>query len=176
MDFLNQQIDLNTLPGIEDVAWKKIEPDYLKVLRFHWLIVSVVLLIGGGILVFFNSRLQSPLWLASIAFAFLLVSGLYLFFLQRSFHYRAYAIRQHDILYRHGWIVKHTEACPFNRIQHCSVNSGPLERKFRLASLTLYTAASSQGDLKISGLPEETANTLREFIMKKIIPYEGAVN
>lgn len=176
MDFLNHQIELSSLPGLDEVIWKKIEPSYLKVLRFQWMIVTLVLIAVASFLIFLNPKFQTSTVMGLITGVVLVISGLYLFLIQQSFYFRAYAIRQHDILYRHGWIVKHTEACPFNRIQHCSVNSGPLERKYGLASLTLFTAASSVGDLKISGLPESTANMLREFIMKKIVPYEGADN
>jgi membrane protein YdbS with pleckstrin-like domain len=63
--------------------------------------------------------------------------------------------------------------CPFNRIQHCSVDSGPVERSYKLASLTLYTAASESADVKIAGLPELLALNIREFIMKKIAAHEG---
>jgi uncharacterized protein len=63
--------------------------------------------------------------------------------------------------------------CPFNRIQHCAVDSGPIERSYKLATLTLYTAASEAGDVEISGLPEEFALNIREFIMKKIAAHEG---
>ena len=176
MDFLNQQIDPSTLPGIQDVEWKKIERSFLRVLLFQWFIFSILLSAVAFFIVFFNPRIRSADWISIIAAAILLISGTYLFLLLRSFKYRAYSIRAHDILYRHGWIIKHLEACPFNRIQHCSVNSGPLERRYGLASLTLFTAASAQGDLKISGIPESTANQLREFIMKKIIPYEGTAD
>ena len=80
----------------------------------------------------------------------------------------AYAIREHDILYRHGWIVQRVIACPFNRIQHCSADAGLLDRKFRLSALTLFTAGASGADLRIYGLKEEMAQALRDFIMNKI--------
>lgn len=98
----------------------------------------------------------------------LLIPLLYFIFQELAFRSTAYAMREHDILYKHGWFIRKTEVCPFNKIQHCTVHSGPIERGFKLASLTLYTAASGEGDMKISGLPEATALNIREFVMNKI--------
>ena len=88
----------------------------------------------------------------------------------------AYVIREHDILYRSGWIVQRIIACPFNRVQHCSADAGPLDRKFRLSSITLFTAGATGADLRISGLKEELAQQLREFILAKIKANEQADN
>jgi len=176
MDFLNQQIDVGSLPDIEKVNWKKIEKDYLKVLRIQWLLVSLFLFAVAAIIVFLTPISRSSTLVIAICSLAVLLSAFYLLMIERSFHHRAYAIRGNDILYRHGWLIRSIDACPFNRIQHCTVNAGPFERKFGLSSLTLYTAASGEADTKISGIPEATAISVREFILKKITPYEGPAN
>ncbi|MBT6208842.1 MAG: PH domain-containing protein, partial [Woeseia sp.] len=53
-------------------------------------------------------------------------------------------------------------------IQHVEKSSTPLDRKFNLASLQLYTAGGSGGDLQIHGLPTRAAEKLRVFILDKI--------
>jgi len=59
-------------------------------------------------------------------------------------------------------------AIPFNRIQHVETSSDPLDRKFDLATLQLFTAGGSSGDLKIDGLGKDVAEQLRAFILKKV--------
>lgn len=173
MDFLNGEIDPKVLPGAESITWQPVEKNYLHILRIQWLIATIVLFTAAALLVWFIPALRQRPATIFIITGCLLVAAFYFVLQERSFSKRAYAMREHDILYRHGWIIRVTEVCPFNRIQHCSVHSGPLERKYRLAALTLYTAASGPGDLKVSGLPETTAHNIREFIMKQIAANEG---
>jgi hypothetical protein len=43
-----------------------------------------------------------------------------------------------------------------------------LERKFGLASLTIYTAGTEGADMRIPGLEQIEAERLRHFILSKI--------
>jgi membrane protein YdbS with pleckstrin-like domain len=52
-------------------------------------------------------------------------------------------------------------------VQHAEVSSGPLQRKYGLASLKFFTAGGSSVDLKIDGLSKERAEEIRSFIMEK---------
>jgi uncharacterized protein len=168
MDFFNPEVSLSALPDTETVTWQPIDKRYLTVLRFTWLLTAAILLLVLLVVAFFSSKLPIP-GNGIFFFSGWLVLCIAMFFMQeKAFSRRAYAIREHDILYREGWIVEKNHACPFNRIQHCSVHTGPLERKYKLSSLTLNTAGSGLADLKIEGLPEKTAMDIREFIMKKI--------
>jgi membrane protein YdbS with pleckstrin-like domain len=103
---------------------------------------------------------------------YLIVSILTVAIGKGSFRRKSYAIREHDIIYKSGWIIQKIHAVPFNRIQHASVRVGPIDRKFGLASLTLFTAASMIDDVSIKGLQENEAERIREFIMGKIKPVE----
>jgi len=94
--------------------------------------------------------------------------------MRKSFTRKAYALRDKDILYRSGWLVQRLSVCPFIRIQHCSINAGPFERKLGLASISIHTAGTDGADLKIPGLQQETAHALRDFIMKKTTANEQA--
>ena len=176
MNFLNEQISPGSIPDIQAVDWQPVEKDYLKVLRLQWLIFSVILLFVAVGLFFFILQLQQRFPLILIVTGWVLIIGCYFFLQEKSFHRLAYVIREHDILYRRGWIVQRIIACPFNRVQHCSADAGPLDRKFRLSSITLFTAGATGADLRISGLKEELAQQLREFILDKIKTDEQAGN
>ena len=78
------------------------------------------------------------------------------------------AMRDFDIAYRSGLFWRKTVIVAFNRVQHVEVSSGPLQRKFGLASVKLFTAGGSSVDLKIDGLMAERAEDIRAFIAEKI--------
>lgn len=168
MEFLNDQVHLDNLPLAADAALQPINRLYGKVLRWAWTITMGILLIILCVLFYFIPALHQPLWLM-LGGAFWLLLGLTWFTLQEmSFRNKAYAVRDHDIIYRTGWIIQHTHTCPFNRVQHSTVSAGPFERKYGLATLGLYTAASDNADLQIPGLEEAAAWALKEWITKKI--------
>jgi len=168
MEFANAAVDISTLPKAEDIQLKPIERTYWKVLQLEWLIVSVLVLAAGSILIYFIRGLQAKWFIGLTAGAWLLITLFSYWVIKKSFTRKAYAMREKDVLYRTGWIIRRLHICPFNRIQHCSVHAGPLERKYGLASISLFTAGSEGSDLKIPGLTEETASAIREFIMQKV--------
>lgn len=169
--FTNPEIDISQLPRAEEVPLQPLHPQYLKLLRIEWAITVAVLLIITAVLMLFVPRFtRVPLvWLAPAAAVFFLL--FYWFMQEKTFPYRAYAVRERDVLYQKGWIIRSVKVCPFNRIQNCAVQSGPLERKFGLASLTLFTAGSSGADMRIHGLTQTEADNLRQFILSRIHPH-----
>lgn len=80
---------------------------------------------------------------------------------------KGYALRDHDIHYRAGVIWQKFITLPFNRIQHVEVESGPVERFFKLASVKIYTAGGGKTDMTIPGLGFAQATKLRDFIIAK---------
>jgi|SRR5688572_21407762 len=174
MEFNNPSIDAASLPKVEDVHLQPIEPSYWKVLQLEWLITAVIFLAIGGSAIFFIKAIQLPLVITIASGVWLLVSAVSYWLIHQSFKRKAYALREKDALYRTGWIVRYLQVCPYNRIQHCSIHAGPLERRFGLASISLYTAGSEGSDLRIPGLTEASAASIREFIMQKVRADEDA--
>jgi hypothetical protein len=168
MEFLNDQVHTEDLPRVENAILTPIEPSYLKILRWEWLILSIILGVLVAILLCFINPLQQPLRIGLLIGAWVLITAAWYWLQEKSFSNKAFAIREKDVIYRSGWIIQSTHTCPFNRIQHSAVTIGPLEKRFGLASLVLYTAGSSEADLRIRGLQETTAWTLKEWINKKI--------
>jgi membrane protein YdbS with pleckstrin-like domain len=65
-----------------------------------------------------------------------------------------------DAVYtRTGWLWQEWRIAPMSRIQTVDTQRGPLERMFRLASVTV-TTASAAGPVKIQGLDHELAADL----------------
>jgi uncharacterized protein len=172
MDFINDPFDVRLLPRAEDVPLIPIEKPYLSVIRIEWAISSAILLAISIILIISIKNLQVPVWTFSILGTWLLLTAGYTFVQTKSFFRKAYALRDRDLIYRSGWIVESIHTCPFNRIQHSSVTMGFFERKYGLATLTLYTAGTDDADLQIPGLKEADAYAIKEWITQKIVHEE----
>ncbi|MFD6971237.1 PH domain-containing protein [Streptomyces sp. NPDC059979] len=72
-----------------------------------------------------------------------------------------YAERVDDLLISRGVLWREETVVPYGRMQLVEVASGPLERRFGLASLQLHTAAAAT-DAKIPGLAPAEAERLRD--------------
>lgn len=174
MIFQNNLLDTELLPKVEDVPLIPVEKNYLKVMRLEWLIVSAIIITAMAILIFMIPPFQRfPAYLFFVAGTLLIIIS-YFILQTLSFKKRAYGLREKDIIYKNGVIIQQTSICPFNRVQNSSVSMGPLERKYKLATLHLYTAGSSGADLHIKGLKEEDAQRIKEFIAKKTRDEEPA--
>jgi uncharacterized protein len=170
MQFQNLQVDWQQLPRAADAALKPIERDYLKVLYLSWSIFYTILLIALVLCLVYIPEMQTALWLTMSIGCFVLLAALTFIIVTGSFKRKAYALREKDVIYRTGWIFWKLHIIPFNRVQHCVVQSGPIERKFHLATISIYTAASNVHDISIRGLKPEDAESLKAYIIQQIQP------
>ena len=168
MSFINTSVDITDLPAAEQLELKPIEPVYLKLLRIQWWITVAVLSIIAAALIFSIPGAKEIKGLFFILIPWFLILSLYRLSIENSFPFIKYAVRENDILFHSGWLIRTLKICPFNRIQNCSVTHGPLERKFGLATLIVYTAGTGGADMRIPGLKGEDAISIKDFILNKI--------
>jgi uncharacterized protein len=69
--------------------------------------------------------------------------------------------------YARGRWWRHHVSIPRARIQHTDVTQGPLERRFGLGTLVIYTAGTEHADVPIEGLPHATALALRDALLSR---------
>ncbi|MBT8083698.1 MAG: PH domain-containing protein [Woeseia sp.] len=163
--FQNPEIALDELPSADNLDWEQLHPFYVRALRVSAAITLTVVVIALTALRF---MLNLPLGTSVFLFSALAIAAIgAMIWPGISVQYRGYVLRDKDILFRKGVIWRSVTAIPFNRIQHVETSSTPLERKFKLATLQLFTAGGSSGDLKISGLGTDVAEQLRVFILSK---------
>lgn len=168
MTFLNTAVDLQSLPAAEDVVLQPAHPAYKKVLRTEWAITLLCFTVLAIVCIVVFPFFRQPAGWIILLVGFTLIGLLYYLWIEKSFPFLAFAIRDKDILLQSGWLIRTVKHCPFNRIQNCSVQSGPLERRLGLASLVIYTAGSGGADLRVRGLLQENADRLRHFILETI--------
>jgi uncharacterized protein len=168
MEFLNEPVHIEKLPKAGDVPFTPVEHAYLQVLRWQWAISFLVLLAVCAVIIFIVKPLHRPEVILPVTGGWLFLAIGWYLLQQMAFKVKGYAVRERDVLYKTGLIFRTIHISPFNRIQHCTVTAGPLDRKYGLATLVLYTAGANASDLHIPGLKETHAHTLKEWITKKI--------
>lgn len=164
--FTNVQLSDESLPTVSNIDWRPLHPAFVRQQQlWHLLFVSVALV---GAVVFRPLASLPPLAIGAIALIAVALAILYLLWPTIDFPRRGYALREHDMLHKHGVLFRTVTAVPFNRIQHVEISSSPLDRWFGIGTLKLFTAGGSGGDLSIDGLPLERAEQLREHILGKV--------
>lgn len=72
-----------------------------------------------------------------------------------------YAERDEDLYVRSGALFRSLVAVPYGRMQYVDVSSGPVDRYFKIATISLHTAAPGTSAV-LPGLPAEEAARLRD--------------
>lgn len=148
--------------------WMPVEKAYLTVVRiglciFHGLSIAIATL--------FIWLLPSPAHVVpSVIAAILACSFLWLSFIwaPRSTKRMRYLLREQDINLQRGFMFWKMVSVSCNRIQHLEVRQGPIERRFGLAALVIYTAGTQGSDLKIPGLTLAKAQQLKSQLLDNV--------
>ncbi|WP_439131674.1 PH domain-containing protein [Polaribacter sp.] len=156
------------LPDITKIEFKRIDKSYLKVITINFFLVFLPFLIGLIALHQFVFTEPFNEYIIYIYILFFVFFGCIFGFIRLSFPLRKYALREKDISYKRGLLMKKMTTVPFSRIQHVEIDEKPISRLFGLASLSVYTAGDSSDDLEVKGIQKETALQIKEFISTKI--------
>jgi len=159
----NQDIPLKISSRIDQVEFLPLSPHYPKLSAFSnfigWVFIFAVLiavnLLADEVIFHFTI-------LPGIAFLAIL-STVYGFYFAKSC---GYFKGEFDLLYKEGLWWKKQTALSFSRIQHIDISHGPLERRYKMATIKFFTAGGVASDLKIPGLPKELAESLRTEILQ----------
>ncbi|WP_239000913.1 PH domain-containing protein [Jiangella asiatica] len=139
-------------------AWQQVSRKLVSLRRLV-LIVSVVIgtaVAGVGLGLLFD---EVGVAVALAGGLVALVWGLWL--IPRNWRAWGYAERLDDLLVTHGVMYRKLTVVPYGRMQFVDVASGPLERRYGLATVQLHTASPAT-DAKIPGLPAAEAARLRD--------------
>jgi membrane protein YdbS with pleckstrin-like domain len=122
----------------------------------------MALLVGGGATALLV-RFDVPRWLSVLPLAaVLLYSAVNLIVIPRlRWQSWRFAIGEREIELRHGIWWQTWTRIPIARVQHVDTRRGPVERRYGLASIVVYTAAGAR---LIPGLAIEVAEASRDRI------------
>ena len=160
MEFSNPPLDLAGVPQLDDDHFVPLDPAFLRVaLLGHALFAGVVVAVGVVVTILVGHWV--PLVVAG---GLLVLTALSAAHSILDVRHIAWQVREHDVSYRSGVLVRTVETLPFIRIQHARISRGPVERRFGLAKLHINSAGP---DLSIAGLSADDAERLRNIVIER---------
>lgn len=69
---------------------------------------------------------------------------------------------------KRGHLWQRETRVPASRVQHLDLKHGPLERRWKLATLVVHTAGSRMSAVSVSGLDEDDAERLRDRLARQL--------
>ncbi len=140
-------------------AWQRLSPRYRSLRRLTTLLVAPIFFSVPAVLV---GVLTGLWWISAILWGVAAVIVLLrLSLIERTWRSWGYVEREDDLYITHGVLFRSLVAVPYGRMQLVEVASGPLERSFGLATVSMKTA-SPETNATIPGLPPEEAARLRD--------------
>ena len=144
--------------------WKRLSPKYLserRLLSAIWWAVAGI--IPAMLILVFSRAWLLPLLIIVAAAA---IGVARFVFLARTWRSWGYVEREDDLYITHGVWFRSLTAVPYGRMQLVEVQSGPVDRSFGIASITLKTASPSTV-ATIPGLEPEEASRLRDRLTER---------
>lgn len=169
--FSNEQVDDSTLPDFRRVELTPVVDAYLPwaliTQSAFWLLLSLaaVVLLRLPFEPFEVIAEMGMWWLPLPPLGVAAIATVYA---RLDARYRAWALREHDLIYRYGVIWRKTVIVPFARIQHVEAVHGPLERYLGLMRLKCFTAGGMTADLTVKGLDRSSARRVRQYLLEQI--------
>ena len=77
----------------------------------------------------------------------------------------SYQLDELGIVIRSGVLWRTVTSVPRSRVQHTDVAQGPLERRYGLATLSIYTAGTEYARVDLPGLRYARAVTIRDHLL-----------
>lgn len=149
----------NELFAPPDYAWRRLSPRYRSLLRLTTIIGPPLLLSIPAVLILVLTDLT---WLALAIWGLAaVIVAVRLVLVERGFRAWGYVEREDDLYLTRGVLFRSLVAVPYGRMQLVEVASGPLERAFGVATVTLKTASPVTGAV-IPGLEPAEATRLRD--------------
>jgi membrane protein YdbS with pleckstrin-like domain len=142
--------------GDTGMPWRPVSP---KLATARLLVLSVLLVPPLVALVALAVLVWTWFWIGAVLFAVALAAGAWV--ISRQVPAITWAEGAEELVVRRGRMFRTLVSVPYGRLQFVDVQSGPLGRRFGLATVELHTASPQSGG-QIPGLPTAEAEALRE--------------
>ncbi|WP_329383580.1 PH domain-containing protein [Streptomyces sp. NBC_01351] len=150
-------MDTGTVGETAPPGWVGLPGGLLALRRTLLVVWTVLFAVATGVPL---GLLVGPVW-AAFALVWVAAAAWGWVLLARNWRSWRYAERADDLLISRGVLWREETVVPYGRMQLVEVTSGPLERRFGLASVQLHTAAAAT-DARIPGLAPAEAERLRD--------------
>ena len=102
--FMNNQVSLDDLPTLDVTKFEPLEKKYLQVILLTAVITYSILILTALVLYFLLDQVKDFVLMGLIVLIFLFMVNM--FFIIKAFPFKGYALREHDIVYKKGWLSK----------------------------------------------------------------------
>lgn len=144
---------------LADAHWQQVSPKLAPIRRT----ISLIWLGIGALGMIVAATFVPWLWIG--VGIILGIIGWLMWLIPRQVGAIGYAEMGDEFAVRRGIMFRKLILVPYGRMQYIEVDSGPLARKFGLATVTLHTAAVE--DAEIPGVPVEEATRLRDRLTSR---------
>jgi membrane protein YdbS with pleckstrin-like domain len=156
--------------SIADGVPRQLDPRWITVQRIQGAIFTAVLSLAtfvGVIIIWVASRmlflglLLVPLWMAVMA---ALAWQIYRW-PPIAYRFESYRLDDDGLEIMRGVYWRTITTIPRSRVQHTDVSQGPLERRYGLGTLVVYTAGTQHSQVSLSGLDFTVARRIRTHLL-----------
>jgi len=169
--------------------WKTLDPASKKIWRVKgviffgliWLLILVVTVLVWVYDVSNPDRTLAPLIFIIATCCILIFFFIYNLWISLYYDRYRYALGKEGLLINRGIWWKYKRTVPYARIQHISIDQGPIEQIFGLYRVNSYTAGTGSGGGASAGsrvtgpegqiLGVRTPEPLKEEIMRRVMPF-----
>jgi hypothetical protein len=165
-------VDTQTPDSVADGKTRALDPRFIHVQRIAgWIFTAVftaISLIVVAIVVLTADNL--PVWLRRLLPLLWLVAMMLLAWHAHrwpvlEYRHTSYRVDGLGIEIRRGVFWRAAIHVPRSRVQHTDVSQGPLERRYGLGTLVIYTAGTDHAKVELPGLEHGVALRLREHLL-----------
>jgi uncharacterized protein len=153
---------------IADGVRRQLDPNTIHVERIgSWIFTAVV---GVGLLIQLIVNLFGGPWRIALGLVLTIGVGGFLAWLSHrwpeiAYRHTFYQVEPQGLEIRRGVVWRHTIYVPKSRVQHTDVSQGPLQRRYALGTLIVYTAGTDHAKVELPGLSHARAMRIRDHLL-----------
>lgn len=159
--FINEPLDVSGLPALSAEEFESLDPNFLRVRLIGDGIFAAIVVIAAAVVAFLVPWWWLPLLIGGGVLA---LTGLAAWLQTIEVDHIGYLVRDKDFSFRSGVISRNVTTVPFARVQHVSIDRGPLARAFGMATLQMRTAGDG---LTVPGIANDTALRLKAMVIDR---------
>ena len=155
-------------------GYRQLDPRYVQVQRIGgWIVFAILMTIWSVsfCLAIWNDE-EGLRWVAwAIGAAGILIAPPLIWLATGwpalSYRHYSYRVDEHGIEIRSGVLVRRVTTVPRSRVQHTDVAQGPVQRRFGLGTVVIYTAGTQFSRVALPGLEYGVATSIRDMLLPK---------
>jgi membrane protein YdbS with pleckstrin-like domain len=160
------------LPPIADGESHPLNPRFIPMQRMEGLIfvsvLTVVSIVGLSVLLWISDGIPGSLrgLLPLLLLVLLVILTWHAHrWPQIDYRHTSYRVDNQAMEIRRGVFWRVVINIPRSRVQHTDVSQGPLERRYSLGTLVIYTAGTTHAKVDLGGLEHGVAMSIREHLL-----------